>query len=387
MRVLLVLLITVLATVAFAGRSRSSAAAQDAATLAKIKSLVHNLSRSEKIEVIVSLFNGAISEPMTTLPPASNKDTNADVDQKLRDAYHLFLIKYKKRYPEGEDMEARFALFVNTCREVDQHNKGVLEGKHTSIQEVNKFADMTPAEKRSMSASSIDDEPSSSESKQKPWNNHANATSLDWSLLGAVNPGLNQNPCGSCWTFASTSAVEGCLAISKQGLVQLSQQQLQDCYFKKNCKPGGGSVSKAMRIIQEQGVTTNQVYPYIHNTGKCRNNVKSVVKVGQILRANNEDELLNLVKRGPVAIALASRDLHKYKKGVITNTSFAKRPIDHAVLLVGFANNCDNTGRDCWIVRNSWGERWGEKGYFRVERGKNIFGISKGLVAVDCKRV
>lgn len=49
------------------------------------------------------------------------------------------------------------------------------------------------------------------------------------------------------------------------------------------------------------------------------------------------------------------------------------KDLDHAVALVGYGTE---GGVDYWIVRNSWSEDWGEKGYIRMERGINLCGIT-----------
>lgn len=49
--------------------------------------------------------------------------------------------------------------------------------------------------------------------------------------------------------------------------------------------------------------------------------------------------------------------------------------INHAVLLVGYDTD-PNTGQDYWIVKNSWGSGWGERGYTRMARGSNVCGLA-----------
>jgi len=60
-----------------------------------------------------------------------------------------------------------------------------------------------------------------------------------------------------------------------------------------------------------------------------------------------------------------------YTGGVITASSGCGTSIDHAVQATGY-----NADGNYWIVRNSWGENWGENGFVWVEYGSNVCGIT-----------
>ena len=43
--------------------------------------------------------------------------------------------------------------------------------------------------------------------------------------------------------------------------------------------------------------------------------------------------------------------------------------LDHGMLLVGYGGGDTDDAEPFWILQNSWGSAWGEKGYIRLLRG------------------
>ena len=64
-----------------------------------------------------------------------------------------------------------------------------------------------------------------------------------------------------------------------------------------------------------------------------------------------------------------------YTSGVYTSDTCQNQPedVNHAVVAVGYGNE---DGKDYWIVKNSWGETWGDQGFFKIERGINMCGVA-----------
>lgn len=93
-------------------------------------------------------------------------------------------------------------------------------------------------------------------------------------------------------------------------------------------------------------------------------------------------------KNGPIVVAInASPELYYYKEGIFksnirkTEGEFEKgvKPweyTNHAVVCIGWGEETHNGEIvKFWILKNSWGQEWGEEGYFRMLRGKNIASV------------
>ena len=79
-----------------------------------------------------------------------------------------------------------------------------------------------------------------------------------------------------------------------------------------------------------------------------------------------------IMEGGPVETAFTVySDFEDYAGGIYQRTT-GKPAGGHAVKIVGWGVE---NGTKYWKVANSWNPYWGEKGFFRIVRGKNECGI------------
>lgn len=327
------------------------------------------------IVAIATMSTAAMSRSID-LDSAPHHDYNAH--------WNNFKVKHRKSYSDPwaeEERKSTFIYNMEIARELNAHNKHATFG-------VTKFSDMTPEEfqrvmlrpnlfklnKRSHDYRPVENIPDDSE---------VAGTAVDWRSK-YVTRVKNQGQCGSCWAFSTIGAIEGQHARVHNKLVRLSEQQLVSCdTVNEDCS--GGFMDKAMKYLIEKNngtVYTESSVPYTSGRTQKRGDCPvSGVKGARILNYTkieaSEEALAIWVKRyGPVSIAVDSTMWHHYVRGIITMC--LPTTMNHAVLLVGYNTTATPP---YWIVKNSWGTSWGEKGYIRLRMGGNTCLIRENAVA------
>lgn len=80
-----------------------------------------------------------------------------------------------------------------------------------------------------------------------------------------------------------------------------------------------------------------------------------------------------ILARGPVAAGVNAEPIVEYAGGIVNDTKIWHMMVNHVVSIVGWGKD-EETLEKYWIVRNSWGDYWGEMGFFRVVMGRNALG-------------
>lgn len=228
---------------------------------------------------------------------------------------------------------------------------------------------------------------------------------VDWRDRGAVTSVKDQGRCGSCWAFSMVGAIEGAAAVraSERGeeyLQNLSWQQLISCND-ANAGCNGGSLFNALGyswLNNFGGLTRDNEYPYTDYQGDTTDacsleskplaveisEPKIILDFGAMSFERRVVTMKEALTIAPVSSTMKSacKTISNYLKGIMTDDGdcacSTSSCIDHAILMVGYD---DTSSPPCWILKNSWGTKWGEDGYFRISQAeKGNFGLF-GVVA------
>jgi len=234
-------------------------------------------------------------------------------------------------------------------------------------------------------------------------------TNFSWCDRDGVNyctKSLNQHIpqyCGSCWAHGSVSALGDRIKIMRKAQapeINLSVQHILNCGNVGSCH--GGSVDGPYQWLHSQskkgkGISFDTSNPYMacssesqdglcpHGKWECTDDnvartcstfapsgfcgpIKSypnatISEYGSIEGADNMAK--EIMARGPISCGIDASPILKYTGGVVSDPG---QFVDHVISIVGWGTEGD---KQYWIVRNSWGEYWGEMGFIRVEKGNN----------------
>nr|AAF21461.1 cysteine proteinase PWCP1 [Paragonimus westermani] len=292
--------------------------------------------------------------------------------------FEEFQRKFRKSY--SSDTAKRYALFKYNLLKMQLIQR--LE-KGTANYGITKFSDLSAEEFRHSLANMKRRKSKGSQMETAifPTTIQSLPPSFDWRANGAVTEVKDQGMCGSCWAFATTGNIEGQWFRKTNKLISLSEQQLLDCDTKDEACNGGLPEWAYDEIVKMGGLMSEKDYPYeAMKEQSChlrRPNISAYINGSATLPSDEAKLAAWLVQNGPISVGVNANFLQFYLGGIShpPHMLCSEAGLDHAVLLVGYGVSTF-LRRPYWIVKNSWGGGWGEKGYFRMYRGDGTCGIN-----------
>ncbi|PFX22888.1 cathepsin B-like [Stylophora pistillata] len=238
-----------------------------------------------------------------------------------------------------------------------------------------------------------------------------------WSNCASTKEIRDQGSCGSCWAFGAVEAMTDRICIMSNGKLtpHISAEDLLSCCGSCGMGCNGGFPESAWRYWVESGLVTGGQYnshkgcqPYLvkacdhHVVGKLQPCSKTIVptprcekkcepgynvsyeddkrygKSSYYVGSSVEQIQKEIMTNGPVEGAFTVySDFPSYKSGVYQHTTGVHLG-GHAIKILGWGTENDTP---YWLVANSWNTDWGDKGYFKILRGKDECGIESAVVA------
>ncbi|CAI6012419.1 unnamed protein product [Closterium sp. NIES-65] len=219
-----------------------------------------------------------------------------------------------------------------------------------------------------------------SATKVDSWSNRDDHT---WDSVPFLNwPVKNQNDCNACWAYAVVASVEAAYGIAKhQSAPQLAVEALfalMGLSDSDKCSAGGSPTQALEQLVALDGSSGL--------TGVSDHATTYPVQAFERAQFKGYFGLILAVQRQPVVVHIEASapnfmqydGTYKYQDpGCYTGS------LNHVVLVIGyFITRYDGSQNRIappfWIIRNSWGEEWGNRGHMRmdIQGGDGVCGIN-----------
>nr|AAR88096.1 cathepsin B-like cysteine protease [Callosobruchus maculatus] len=236
-----------------------------------------------------------------------------------------------------------------------------------------------------------------------------------WSKCESIKEIRDQSGCGSCWAVSSASVMSDriCIQSDQKNQLRISAADMIECcesctFSVDGCHGGipsftftewkdsgfvsGGEYNSTNGCMSYPLPRCNPSCKTLYDAPTCKKECdkgsplkyeedKHYAKQAYRIMSKVERQIqLEIIKNGPVVASFTVyADFIHYLSGVYKFDGESKLLGGHAVRIIGWG--IENGTYPYWLVSNSWNERWGDQGLFKIWRGKNECGIEEEITA------
>lgn len=227
---------------------------------------------------------------------------------------------------------------------------------------------------------------------ENPVEKRSKLSAFSWLDENKMTPIKFQGVCGSCWTFTSAAVCESSILINSGETLDLSEQNVLDCSTgpdgRKAGSCDGGWYGYVFDYYSKNRLVSETVNPYKGKSGFCKKStsVPYKIKAWGYLREDAGIPTVNEMKKalstyGPIAACVkVTEAFQAYAGGIFDEhaKTSSKQDINHAITIVGWDDS-----KKSYLIKNSWGEAWGEKGYMWIEYDCNNIGYGACWIVAE----
>jgi cathepsin O len=295
-----------------------------------------------------------------------------------------YLEKFHKTY-DGDMYQSKLQAFKKSLDNINALNSN--KTGDSAVYGLTKFSDMLPEEFLNkhlhLNLSQRFIPHSNKHHHHHPDKRSTLPQKIDWREKKVVTKVHNQGNCGACWAYSVVETIESMYGIKTQTTEDLSVQEIIDCAGNNNDGCNGGDVCSLLSWMTITNFTIHKKSDYGKNS-RCGKVSAQGVQLQDFVcdrLVGSENAMMKLlVNIGPLAVAVNAQTWQNYIGGVIEyHCDGDVSSLNHAVQIVGY----DLTAKiPHYIVRNTWGEDWGDRGYLYIAVDKNMCGVANEVSAL-----